>query len=395
MIKFIRNSYRINFTPDPDNELEIMKYLEMIGRVCYKSEDKITEDSAIKFINMLRDRKHWAMLEHYIISIRIKDQDTWDALTSSKFRNCGNADLQRSLNFISADRYADFGIVTGSFTAFNNLIDTINKSNDEALYAAFGKLLSFLHEKYPNLIIELNYTTHFEHIYRYTEDDFKILPKEYISNLPVNLRINHDWLSVKFIVERSSTHDLVRHRLASYAQESTRYCNYANKGLEFIIPCQFSKCDKEFLEDPDVIDEIINSSKRHDLTNACDLPGVICSDLYNQFKIDMKPSVIRWVLAINNIANVYTDLVSSRNWSVQEAKSVLPQCLKAEINITATLQEWHHIFDMRASKAAFPQIQEVMYPLLGYAIDMYPGIFDDLKSRYEEGGSYGSDITRS
>ena len=100
-------------------------------------------------------------------------------------------------------------------------------------------------------------------------------------------------------------------------------------------------------------------------------------------------------LAINNIANVYTDLLSSRNWSVQEAKSVLPQCFQAEINITATLQEWHHIFDMRASKAAFPQIQEVMYPLLGYAIDMYPGIFDDLKSRYEEGGSYGSDITRS
>lgn len=392
MIKFIRNSYRINFTPDPDNELEIMKYLERIGRVCYKSEDKITETSSIKFIEMLKNRKHWAMLEHYMISVKIKDQDTWDALTSSKFRNSGNADLQRSLNFMSADRYEDFGIITGSFTTFNNLIDTINKTNDESLYLAFGKLLVFLHIKYPNLIIKLNS----DDLYQIEEyPEFEILTKEYVSNLPINLRINHDWLSVNFIVERSSTHDLVRHRLASYAQESTRYCNYANKGLEFIIPCQFSKYDKEFLEDPDVIDEIINSSKRHDLTNACDLPGVICSDLYNQFKIDMKPSVIRWVLAINNIANFYTDLLSSRNWSVQEAKSVLPQCLKAEINITATLQEWHHIFDMRASKAAFPQIQEVMYPLLGYAIDMYPGIFDDLKSRYEEGGSYGSDITRS
>ena len=70
-MKFIKPSFEILDIPEPNDHMGVLKFLERVGRVCYKSEDKITDESCIKFLQNIRNRKHWAMLEHYIFTIVI------------------------------------------------------------------------------------------------------------------------------------------------------------------------------------------------------------------------------------------------------------------------------------------------------------------------------------
>lgn len=141
-------------------------------------------------------------------------------------------------------------------------------------------------------------------------------------------------LHVIFIVDRGVSHELVRHRLASFAQESTRYCNYGNdKDISFIIPC--------WLETPE--DSLI------------------------------------WKNAMFYDETWYNSLIKDYNWTPQQARSVLPNSLKTEINMSANLREWRHIFKQRCSPAAHPQMREVMIPLLHEMQAKIPLIFDDIK----------------
>lgn len=409
MIQFLTNSYSVNNLPNPEDQNAILKYIEKIGRVCYKSEDKITDGSALKFVGMLRDRKHWAVLEHFMVTIRIADAFTWNSYTNKqKYRNmCINPKLEHALTFLkfdienpsnsTDDKYTLMPkkYVTGSITAFNNVIDAINSdtNTDHKFYYDLEALLVFLHCKYPDLIIKLNDDFGLEDaIKSYKKNSvspsseignrFKILSYDEMKRMPINFRMRNEWMSVNFILERSSTHDLVRHRPASFAQESTRYCNYGNKGFTFIIPCQFNEVTKKVLQIPEIVNRIIEVCDEFDGDPLMATEQLLC-----RYNVKLDHIVMRWIMNLYRSSKDYEELINA-GWSAQEAKSVLPQALKAEINITASLQEWHHIFDMRASKRAYPQIQEVMYPLLGECINEYPGIFDDLKDRYREGGSY-------
>lgn len=169
-------------TPDPEEQIE------RAGRTCYKSEDRITHDSAGRFVAMLRDSGHHAMLEHAAASFKI-------------------------------------------------------------------------------------------------------------------------------ITDRGISHEIVRHRIASYAQESTRYCNYSKK--------KFGK-ECTFIQPPDLS--------------------------YGQ--------TIAWRRACRNAEDSYFELLDA-GCSPQIARAVLPNCLKTEIVMTANLREWRHFIKLRSSKAAHPQIQEI------------------------------------
>lgn len=155
--------------------------------------------------------------------------------------------------------------------------------------------------------------------------------------------LEHFSFSAKFVVDRGISHELVRHRTASFAQESTRYCNYSKDGFDgeitVIEPC--------FLE--------------------------YGSDGYST-----------WKFACSTAEDAYFELL---DWGCtpQQARDVLPTSLKTEVVMTANLREWRHFFKLRAADAtgaAHPQMKEVAVPLLEHIKSLIPIVFDDITVKY-------------
>ena len=149
--------------------------------------------------------------------------------------------------------------------------------------------------------------------------------------------IEHCSLSVKFVCDRGVSHEIVRHRIASYCQESTRYCNYSKDDFQGEI----TVIEPIFLEQ--------------------------YTDGYSM-----------WEEACQIAERAYFKML---DWgcSPQEARAVLPNSLKTEIVMTANLREWRHFLKLRTSKAAHPQIREIAIPLLKELKERIPVIFDDIE----------------
>lgn len=148
--------------------------------------------------------------------------------------------------------------------------------------------------------------------------------------------LEHEKLSVRIICDRGVSHEIVRHRIASYSQESTRYCNYSlNKyqnELTFIRPFFWNGDPEKF-----------------------------CI----------------WEKTMAILERSYLDLIA-KGASPQEARSVLPNSLKTEIVVTMNIREWRHFFKLRASSAAHPQMQEIAVPMLKTFKETIPVVFDDI-----------------
>lgn len=166
--------------------------------------------------------------------------------------------------------------------------------------------------------------------------------------------IEHCSATIRFITDRGVTHELVRHRLVSYSQESTRYCNYSKDkfGAEItvILPVWFY--------------EIYGVVQNHD-------PMILDEDLpmFNQY--------VAWRDACALAESKYFKLLELGQ-SPQQARSVLPNSLKTEIVTTANLREWRHILKLRTSEKAHPQIVDLMKPLLQRFKEEIPILFDDI-----------------
>lgn len=143
--------------------------------------------------------------------------------------------------------------------------------------------------------------------------------------------IEHTYISVRLICDRGVTHEIVRHRIVSYTQESTRYCDYFKRGVRFIQPPWVTFDEQEEFE--------------HDLLSI--------EGLYNKW-------LMRW-----------SEPQKARYWLING--------LKTEIVCTANLREWRHILKLRTSKAAHPQMRELMIPLLQDFKCLIPVIFDDIE----------------
>lgn len=158
--------------------------------------------------------------------------------------------------------------------------------------------------------------------------------------------IEHESFTAKFFIDRGVSHEMVRHRLAAFTQESTRYCNYASGRFDgevtFILPCFW---DRSASEDPKV------------------------GQLYR-----------RWAHMMEDIEDCYRWMIEN-GASPQQARSVLPNSLKTEVVMSANMREWRHVFKLRTSKAAHPQMREVMIPLLAEMKKRIPVLFDDIVVR--------------
>lgn len=295
----------------PNNTKELYQFIEKIGRTCYKSENNITEDSAERFVSRLAKNKHYAMLEHGMIYIK------GDFLTLPAALE--NLD---SLKFI---RISD-NLISGSVRSFLELFSN-SDTNENILVLILNKILS---DEYP-LIFSRIISTQTNGLIDYCMSRYNISIIDHdsvINNYTDDILYKHLVHTVVFTCDRGVSHELVRHRLCSFAQESTRYCNYSlgkfDNNLTFIKPLFFEKC----------------------------------SYLYDEWETQMKSS-----------EGMYLNMIAA-GAKPQEARSILPNSLKTEIVVTANEEEWQHILNLRlkgTTGSPHPQMKEVMeiaYPQL-------------------------------
>ncbi len=159
--------------------------------------------------------------------------------------------------------------------------------------------------------------------------------------------LEHEKITVRIVCDRGVTHELVRHRIASYSQECTRYCNYG-KEIQVVQPSFFNE------EEP--------------------IREVIAPDGVTALPIN---KLVVWAMAMQCCEWAYTNLLAL-GATPQEARSVLPNSLKTEIVTTMNLREWRYFFRLRTAPAAHPQMREIACPLLEEFKRRIPEVFDDI-----------------
>jgi thymidylate synthase (FAD) len=151
-------------------------------------------------------------------------------------------------------------------------------------------------------------------------------------------------ITVKFVTDRGVSHEIVRHRLGSFAQESTRYCNYSNekfgKELVFIEPYWLNKYDNKLITE--------------------------------SFLSDLRYTETRYLEFIR------------LGLSPQEARQILPQSIKTEINVKFNLREWRHFLNLRCHHTAHPDIRLLSLDLLSKLYSLLPVVFEDLYIKYND-----------
>ncbi len=311
---------------------ERARHVELCGRVCYKSEDKIAPGSAEKFIARLIERGHEAMLEHSRVTVFSQGLDSIQHLT-----------IQGLMCEVGQYDYLSY---TGTL---NGLII----SGNMRAWRAFVKFAVQHKQNIPKPVLQLMITdsVFFPDLLPMV-DTGSIDPASYQNCDPwafavLTNRIVHTWYSFRFTCDRGISHELVRHRPASFAQESTRYCNYS-KG--------------QFNGEITVIEPFF----------------LVRDTLPYQ----------HWKYGCFDAETAYFRMLDD-GCSPQEARAVLPNSLKTEIIMTATAAEWLHFLSLRMDKAVHPQMREVATQAARTLVKADDRVFGDAVARIEEKNNGG------
>lgn len=170
--------------------------------------------------------------------------------------------------------------------------------------------------------------------------------------------LEHGYATAHFRIDRGVSHELVRHRLASYAQESTRYCNYKDKDIEFVRPVFYG--DIAY----DTLDDLRENTKHRAMNNQ-------------------EHRLRNWFKSCEASEQLYKDNIEM-GASPQEARSVLNNSLATDIVVTANLREWRTIFKQRCAKDAHPDMRYIMIRLLSDMHKLFPPVFEDIYQLYKE-----------
>lgn len=319
---------------DPIDGSNTLKKIERVARVCYKSEDKITPDSYRKIVGNLVRRNHLAMLEHGEVILKM-DHHTYEDLRwvlSELFERYGEVTMLR----LTSLKFSQRNIVSGNMRAWLEFF-TLCCNHSVGVNTALFKVF-----------VQMRYSPIFDAILKRLEENEALsyttggkVKELFYKDLYYEEMLVHYDFTVKFIVDRGVSHEIVRHRVASFAQESTRYCNYGHDGeIAVIEPFYLKDCQEK------------EPWKYHNWYEACEKAEE------NYIKLIEYGAI------------------------PQEARAVLPNSLKTEIVMTANLREWRHFFKLRAvgvTGAPHPQIREVAVPLLEECKKLIPVVFDDLE----------------
>jgi thymidylate synthase (FAD) len=292
--------------------------IEACGRICYKSEDKITPESAEPFIRNIIKHGHNSVTEMAVLTLRI----LYD--TESFARQF----FQLMPKFLQTDKVEKKELlVTGSVRAFRELY----KANPSVkMVKAITAYLAQCHPLFYEDLLPARGLIKQEGV------QVEKVELERVDEFPADLRAKHRHVAVLFVVNRAVTHEIVRHRPVSYLQESQRYCRYSQdkfgSEVTFIKPMFFKEGSEEYR---------------------------------------------LWEEAMEETERIYLKLLETS--SPQAARTVLPNSCKTELITFANLLEWLHIFNLRTSKGAEPSMREVMIPLLQKFQEKYPSIFDGIQ----------------
>lgn len=259
----------------------VYKQIERVGRVCYKSEDKITEGSAKPFVDRMIKSGHGAMLEHGTVYLKL-----------------------------------------------------------ETVKSAIHPLDKYYHNKYSKVCTEEGLTKQTKIVF-VTTNLRVLIENGWMSDLQYlcePTEFHEKRITVHFVCDRGVSHEFIRHRVMSFAQESTRYCNYSKDKFDnqvtFVIP------------------------------NWCN--SLIEGSEQKYFTFEINRDEIVFMDALQNAQNSYLSLLKL-GWKPQEARAVLPNSLKTELVVTGFTSDWNHFFDLRArgtTGAPHPQAKELAEPLM-------------------------------
>lgn len=319
-MKIITPKFEIIEQQYNDNNLltDMFKHIEICGRTCYKSEDKITEDSYKRFVSMLTNSNHGAMLEHGTVYLKVINKGIY---------LCNYEKDHIEDKYIN-NPYSK--VVFGKYPKYN--------SYEEKLKAT------------QEVYITTNYRVLIENGWL---DDLKYICK------PTE---NHEKrYTVRFTYHLGVARDVNRHRVQSVGEESTRYCNYSKskfgKELNIIEPVWFTDEDKYTIRHPEVTFKDM------------------CKKIAQGLDHNTLSQSEYWMFA--NMACEYAYIMNTtafgdNNWSAQKASLMLPLDTKTESIHTAFASDWKHFCDLRAlglTGAPRPSAKEVAWPLMEYFLE--------------------------
>lgn len=268
----------------------LFKHMELCARTCYKSEDKITEDSARKFIdNVIVARGHTAMLEHGTVYLKIPYGIMYDTGYFSN-EDIATKYIDNPYSIVQNSQIYDYWCVTSNYRVLlqNGWLDDLQYLCEPTEY----------------------------HVRRIT---------------------------VRFICDMGVAREFCRHRVFSFAQESTRYCNYSKakfgKELNCIIPCWY----KNMFE---------GNSYNIELCHTYDLT----------ISEGLSRTEAAWIQAMCEAESTYFGLLTEGE-PAQQARNVLPLALKTELIMTGTDEQWAGFFNLRCARDAHPQARELAIEL--------------------------------
>ena len=276
------------------------KQIELAGRTCYKSEDKITEDSAKAFADRMIKSGHGAMLEHGTVYLTIPITD----ITSYRI------DAYRRNKYTRSDISKDV----------RNYYITTNL----------------------RVLVENNWLNDLQYICEPTE-------------------FHEKRITVKWTCDRGVSHEFVRHRVFSFAMESTRYCNYSkdkfNNEITFIIPSWLNLPEGKYTNwDNDWCDVAELKLLHPEVDNLDDVANCFLQSIKN--------------------SEYYYFMLLDRDWKPQQARQVLPNALKTELVMTGFESDWKHFFSLRSPKYGATGV----HPDAAYLADkLYDKIKDKIK----------------
>lgn len=264
---------------------DLYKHIELCGRNAYKSEDKITESSAKIFVDKICKAKHGSVLEHGTVYLKAKTE----------------------------------------------LINMYIHPEDGD-YEEYNILSKYEDNKYSNVFNDGEYL--------YVTTNFRVLKEnDWLNDLQYicePTKFHEKRVSVRFVCSRAISHELVRHRVFTFTQESQRYCNYSKdkfgNDVTFIKPLWVHTEREEFYG--------------HILTNT----------------IDYTYTELRYMMSLKESENVYLDLLYF-DYKPEEAREVLPNSTKTDIIMTGFISDWKHFFELRTAENAHPEMRRLAIPL--------------------------------
>ena len=342
-MKIIEPSYQILRR----KHISHLKRIESAARVAYKSEDRITDDSAKPFCDSLLKKEHYPVFEFANIHIKFNGFLTFEDAKNIAYRQ-----------YVS-----DFAMMAKSFPHLNvteKLEITHNVGLQKVVYIS-GTVRAFAEALNKPLSVAAQYSTNliwatlvdFYHKYAeehglpvgiprkieccptwYNRVEFvSVRAEDILHSLDLHEQENHLMVPVHFICSRAISHELVRHRPCSFIQQSQRYCNYSNnkfgREITFIKPSAFFP--------------------------------------------DSSPEYSVWEKSMQSAENAYMEMLD-KGCTPQAARNVLPNSCATEITVYATLKEWKHILSLRTIPAADPAMKQLMLPLnqkLFFALDCF------------------------